>query len=67
MKNLTVLEWPSHSSNLNPIENLWEVLNCRIQKKDIKIKQELLQTIQEQLQQIPFDTLLRLIDSMHKN
>lgn len=30
MKKLTVTEWPAHSPDLNPIEQFWEVLDCRI-------------------------------------
>ena len=32
-KALKVLEWPSQSSDLNPIRNLWKDLKIAVQKK----------------------------------
>lgn len=49
---MTVLKWPFQSPGLNRIEHLWVVLDRRIRAKNIKNKEELLQTIQEEWRQI---------------
>lgn len=56
-KNMTVLKWPFQSPGLNRIEHLWVVLDRRIRAKNIKNKEELLQTIQEEWRQILLETL----------
>ena len=42
MKNkIRCIEWPSYSSDLNPIENLWGLMKEKLSKINIKTKQEL--------------------------
>lgn len=33
-QNLTILEWPGNSPDINPIENLWSIVKRRIAKND---------------------------------
>ncbi|KAF2364436.1 Transposase Tc1-like [Trinorchestia longiramus] len=33
LKKINILEWPSQSPNMNPIENLWRELKLKIQKR----------------------------------
>ena len=33
-KNITILDWPGNSPDFNPIENLWAIINLRIEKTE---------------------------------
>ena len=65
-KRIDAIDWSSRSPDLNQIENLWDVLyRC------VRRRQELPQTVQELTdaliqvrEEIPQDTLCRLIRSM---
>jgi hypothetical protein len=59
---IRVMEWPSQSPDLNPIEHLWEEVERRIKCQN-KNKNELMEKIQEVWNEIPQITLDKLIDS----
>ena len=63
-EKVNVLQWPSQSPDLNPIEHLWEELERRIRKKNMKNNTELWETIQEEWNQISVDVCKTLVDSM---
>lgn len=44
-KNVTVLDWPGNSPDMNPIENIWGVLKQRLACERITSKQELFSRI----------------------
>lgn len=64
--NVRVLDWPSQSPDLNPIEHLWGVLKNKIGAHKAKNKQDLWQTIQEAWYAIPPETCANLVESMQR-
>ena len=63
-KKVTVLEWPSQSSDLNPIEHLWEELERRIRIRTYRNSDDLMAGIEQEWSKIPIDRLHTLVDSM---
>lgn len=63
-EQLRVLDWPSQSPDLNPIENLWEEVERRIRTEIFRNKQALVDKINEVWRNIPDDVIRKLISSM---
>ena len=40
---IKVLDWPGNSPDLNPIENLWSIIKCRLRKMDCTTKTKLIE------------------------
>ena len=62
-----VLEWPSQSPDLNPIENLWSILEDRSKKGKVNNKEELIQewnSLSEDLLFKPSDFMPRRIQAV---
>ena len=60
------LPWPSQSLDMNPIENLWGILDRNLRKKKRKSssKPELLSLLRQTWQEIPQDDIHQLINAM---
>ena len=61
---ITVLEWPSCSPDLNPIENVWKILKERVRKCKSKNSDEFVENIINEWNNIETIILKSLIDSM---
>ncbi|CAF1479687.1 unnamed protein product [Didymodactylos carnosus] len=59
-----VLQWPSSSPDLNPIEHLWDVLEDRVKKRQSKNKAELALHLAEEWNKIELPVLAKLIGSV---
>lgn len=62
--SIVVLEWPSQSPDLNPIENLWCEAERRIGGRKFKKEDELFNAVQEKWRGIPKERLEKLVESM---
>ena len=69
---IKLLDWPSYSPDLNPIENLWSIMKRRVEKKVNKaLAQEKQVTcsmfkgfIKSEWDNLELSVFLRLVDSM---
>jgi len=59
-----ILDWPSNSPDLNPIENLWNMVKRNVEKRMPRSLDELESFLKEEWDLIPDDTLNNLIKSM---
>lgn len=44
-KEITVLDWPGNSPDLNPIENLWAICKARLRKIDCTTKTKMIEAV----------------------
>ena len=61
-----VLEWPSPSPDLIPIENPWNTLKRRVRSKQPKTLDDFYQYCQEELEKIPTEYREKLIENYPK-
>lgn len=61
---LTVMKWPPQSPDLNPIELLWDELDRRIRAECPTSKNQLWTALQREWNNIPLETLRKLIERM---
>ena len=65
-KIIEVLDWPTKSPYLNPIEKLWGILSRRVykNKRQFEDRETLKSCIRQYWIEIPFETLWKFIDSI---
>ncbi len=59
-----VMEWPSMSPDLNPIEHMWGLLKRKVEKQHVSNIQQLRDVIMEDWKRIPSTTCAALVNSM---
>ncbi|KAJ8934553.1 hypothetical protein NQ318_004983 [Aromia moschata] len=66
--DITRLDWPANSPNMNPIENMWEFVSRAIRKRmnPPQNAEELTAAAIEEWNNIPQETINHLIVSMHR-
>ena len=63
-RRIPSMDWPSQSPNLNPIENLWSILDTRLKHRRPQSSEELFQMLLAGWRELPVDLLTTLADSM---
>lgn len=61
---VVTLPWPSQSPDLNPIENLWSILDEKAKNRVPNTEEELFQLLEEAWNNLPVELLTNLVDSM---
>jgi transposase len=63
-KDVNVLHWPAQSHDLNPIENLWSILDKMAKDRRPQNEEQLFQILDETWKSIPINYLRNLVESM---
>ena len=66
-KNITVMPWPAHSPDLNPIENIWAWIDKRLVKESIASVVQLKQALEKLWKEFPKELCIRLVESMPRH
>ncbi len=61
-----VMDWPSNSPDLNPIENLWAIVKGNVERRMPKNLNDLEQFMVEEWQNISESTIINLIGSIKR-
>jgi transposase len=61
---ISVLEWPSQSPDLNPIEHVWAYMKRELRGKSFKNKNELKVHLLSLWENVPGELLKKIVDSM---
>jgi len=62
--NIEVMFWPPNSPDLNPIENIWNLLKRNIGNVIIKNKEDLINVVKKEAAKINVEIINKLINSM---
>ncbi len=65
-KHIKVLEWPSQSPDLHPIENLWRELKVRVAKRQPQNLNDVERIFKEECDKIPAEMCATLVANYKK-
>ncbi len=60
------MDWPSMSSDLNPIEHLWSILKWKMEERKVSNIHQLHNVFMEEWKRTPVATCEALVNSMPK-
>ena len=61
-----VMDWPSMSPDLNPVEHLWGILKWKVEERKVSNIHQLCNVIMEEWRRTPVATCKALVNSMPK-
>ena len=64
--DISTLNWPSYSPDLNPIENLWNTLTVKVQKRNPQNIKQLEESCKEEWDKITLDQRGKLVANYSK-
>lgn len=66
LSQVKTMDWPPTSPDLNPIENIWQIIDQRLKNYSIATKEQLEAAIKEIWENVSVATCQTLVASMHK-